>query len=321
MTKPTISVVIPAYNAADTIEKCIESVLNQNYPEDNIEVIVVNDGSTDATPEILEKYKNRIKVINQKNKGPAGSRDTGLKAAGGEIICTLSSDTYAVQNWFDLLSNAFVDNEIGVVQGKILPYKDIDIPFYHMYILKEEVWNYPTAAIAYSAEAVDKAGRYFDLELSHFGDDTDLAWRIIGKGYKTKWLPDVTAYHDVVPKTFWGNVKSAKGAQRIPLLFKKRPELRRFLKMNFMYSDFLTVLNVSLIFLIPYFFIINPLYLAFALAIIFGRAFLNSMRHNFYNKCSCMYKLILIPINSLLVELVGFFAVVYGSIKHRSFIL
>lgn len=321
MTKPTISVVIPTYNAADTIEKCIESVFNQNYPKDKVEVIVVNNASTDSTLERLEIYKNKIKIITQENMGPAGSKDTGLKAAIGEIICTLSPDSYAVQDWFNNLSEAFKDPEVGVVQGKILPYKDASIPFYHMSILKKEVWNYPTVAIAYRAEAVDRAGRYYDFELSYFGDDTDLAWRIIGTGYRSKWLMVVTAYHDVIPKTFWGILKVGKGSHRIPFLFKKRPELRKFLWMRFLYSRPWTLLNILLIFLVPYFLITNPLYLEFTLIIIYGMAFLNGMKHNFYNKCNFIYKLTLIPLNFFLLEVVVFFSIMYGIIKHRSFIL
>lgn len=319
-----ISAVIPAYNASDTIRKCIDSVLSQDYPDDRIEVIIVNDGSADDTLDIILNYKqrdSRVKVINQKNMGPAGARDSGLKAATGDIVSLLSSDTYASKDWFESLYKAFsADSKIGIVQGMILPYKDINVPIYHMYILKRQVWNYPTAAIAYRAPAVDEAGRYFDIELSHYGDDTDLAWRILGKGYSARWLPKVTAYHDVVPKTFWGTIKSAKNAHKIPLLFKKRPELRANIKMGFLYSSIWELLNISLIFILPFMFF-NYLYFAIVALSCITLTLLRSVKVSFYNKCNPVHKITTIPLNMIMCDMVTFLALIYGSIKHRNLII
>lgn len=88
-----ISVVIPVYNVEKYLSRCIDSVLNQTYS--NIEVILVNDGSTDKSAEVCEKYvdlDSRVILINQKNKGLPGARNSGLKIAKGQYIGFIDSD-------------------------------------------------------------------------------------------------------------------------------------------------------------------------------------------------------------------------------------
>jgi glycosyltransferase involved in cell wall biosynthesis len=85
-----VSVIIPTYNRARTIERAVNSVLTQTWKE--IEVIVVDDGSTDQTDAILKAYGSKIRVIHQQNGGASAARNTGIKAATGEIISFLDSD-------------------------------------------------------------------------------------------------------------------------------------------------------------------------------------------------------------------------------------
>ena len=84
-----LSIIIPAYNAENYIEKCLNSIEDK----DSIEIIVINDGSTDKTMEILNKYKN-IKIINNTNHGVSYSRNSGLKVASGKYIMFVDSDDY-----------------------------------------------------------------------------------------------------------------------------------------------------------------------------------------------------------------------------------
>ena len=87
---PKVSVVIPVYNGAQYIQECVESALAQTYA--NIEVIVVDDGSTDATPKILSGFAGRIRRIRQKNGGTGAALNTGIRAADGELVAWLSAD-------------------------------------------------------------------------------------------------------------------------------------------------------------------------------------------------------------------------------------
>ncbi len=98
MNSIKISVIIPVYNTQNYIEKCIDSVLNQTLKE--IEVILINDGSTDNSLEKIEKYKKdkRIIIINKKNEGVSVARNIGLEKATGEYIYFIDSDDYLESN-------------------------------------------------------------------------------------------------------------------------------------------------------------------------------------------------------------------------------
>lgn len=115
-----ISVIIPAYNCADTISKALNSVKNQTY-EGRVEIIVVNDGSTDNTSEVVKDYHNAnpdllLKFINQKNGGVSKARNAGLAIAEGEYIALLDSD------------DEWVDSKL-VVQMDYLLNQDLNIEF------------------------------------------------------------------------------------------------------------------------------------------------------------------------------------------------
>ena len=89
---PKISVIIPAYNAGRYIENCIDSLLSQTYG--NLEVITVNDGSSDDTAEKLSRYVPRITLIDQPNRGVAAARNRALEIASGDYILFLDADDY-----------------------------------------------------------------------------------------------------------------------------------------------------------------------------------------------------------------------------------
>ena len=96
-----ISIIIPIYNTEKYLERCIDSVIQQTYR--NIEVILVNDGSTDKSSRICNEYVHRdrrIILIEQKNQGAAAARNTGLKHATGDYIGWVDSDDYIEEDMF-----------------------------------------------------------------------------------------------------------------------------------------------------------------------------------------------------------------------------
>lgn len=102
--KEKISVIIPIYNVEDYLEQCVESILNQTYT--NLEIILVNDGSTDSSGEICDRYKNidkRIKVIHKVNGGLSDARNCGLENSTGEYIAFFDSDDWADKKFYDTL--------------------------------------------------------------------------------------------------------------------------------------------------------------------------------------------------------------------------
>lgn len=115
-----ISVIIPIYNVELYLNKCIESVLNQTYT--NLEVILVNDGSTDRSGEICDSYckiDKRVKVIHQKNGGPALARNRGLRIAKGEYIGFIDSDDYMAEDMYETLLSCMQDDVDITCCGRI----------------------------------------------------------------------------------------------------------------------------------------------------------------------------------------------------------
>ena len=100
---PLVSVIIPCYNVSNFVKKCIQSVLNQSY--DNLEIIIVNDGSTDDTGEKIKTflYDERIRYIVQENKGLSGARNTGLDIMKGEYVCFIDSDDFIHKDYVKIL--------------------------------------------------------------------------------------------------------------------------------------------------------------------------------------------------------------------------
>ena len=97
-----ISVIIPMYNASQFIRKCITSILNQTYK--NFELLIINDGSTDNSLELCNKFKDkRIKIINQENTGSEYARLTGVKQSKGEYICFIDADDWVAKDYLQKL--------------------------------------------------------------------------------------------------------------------------------------------------------------------------------------------------------------------------
>lgn len=99
-----ISIIVPVYNAESTIKRCIESLQCQTY--DNIEIILVNDGSSDSSLDICQRYSildERIKVINKKNGGVSSARNAGLEIVSGKLIMFCDSDDWVEPNWCQVL--------------------------------------------------------------------------------------------------------------------------------------------------------------------------------------------------------------------------
>ena len=109
-----ISVIVPVYNARDYIEKCLDSLINQSLKD--IEIIVVDDGSTDDTYKIVSKYKDKIRLIKQKNGGVASARNKGLSVAKGEYIAFVDSDDWVELDMFSKLYNKAIENNYDAVE-------------------------------------------------------------------------------------------------------------------------------------------------------------------------------------------------------------
>jgi cellulose synthase/poly-beta-1,6-N-acetylglucosamine synthase-like glycosyltransferase len=226
MKQPSVSIIIATYNNKKILKKTINAILKVNYPN-LLEIIVINDGSTDGTKEMLEKEfrKNKkIKIINQKNSGVAKARNAGIKIAQGEITVNMDHDCIPKKNWLENLVKGF-DAKTGMVSSFA---------------------KYGGTSTAFKTSTLKEVGGY-DEEYFYFREDTDLAFKIMEKGYKLKTVK-AEYEHDHEPekpkgimqtlKYIW---KRAKYRQNDVLLYKKHrqnPAVKEFLgiKMGFFVS-------------------------------------------------------------------------------------
>ena len=117
---PLISIIIPCFNAEKTLENCLQSVVQQSYA--NLEIIIIDDGSTDETSLIYNKFQSndeRILVLKQQNSGVSKARNTGVKAATGDYICFVDSDDWAELNYCSELYSLLVGEnaDISIVEA------------------------------------------------------------------------------------------------------------------------------------------------------------------------------------------------------------
>ncbi|WP_025730537.1 glycosyltransferase [Atopobacter phocae] len=116
MKQPKVSVIIPVYNTGKYLKRCIDSILNQTL--DSLEIILINDGSTDNSKQIMEEYKKideRIITIHQDNQGPSAARNRGLEIAKGMFIGFIDSDDFIHKDMYNYLFNLATQKEIDIV--------------------------------------------------------------------------------------------------------------------------------------------------------------------------------------------------------------
>ena len=115
-SNPLVSIVLPIYNVAPYLDRCMQSVVNQSYK--NLEIIMVDDGSTDACSELCEKWNkhdNRVKVIHKSNAGLGEARNTGIENATGDYVCFFDSDDYLRLDAIEMAVSSALHRQSDVV--------------------------------------------------------------------------------------------------------------------------------------------------------------------------------------------------------------
>ncbi len=189
MKKPEVTSIIPVFNCEKYIESAIESVLNQTYKD--IEIIIVDDGSTDDTPKLIKQYAGEVKYIRQANSGSAAARNLGIASARGYFISFLDSDDTWDKNKIFLQLECFDNNpeiEACLCNIKLINEKETGI-LDDQYVI---VTPYTVCSILIKTDAVKKVG-LFNTNLK-YGEDTDWFMRMRNLAIPIKILKDKLVY-------------------------------------------------------------------------------------------------------------------------------
>jgi len=197
---PFVSVVICSYNGSRTLRDTLEGLQRVEYT--NFEVIVVNDGSTDATPAIAAEYD--VRLITTENRGLSSARNTGWQAANGEIVAYIDDDAYPDPHWLQYLAYTFMTGDwVGVGGPNIAPRGDGPIADcvanapggpVHVLLTDREAEHVPGCNMAFRREALAAIGG-FDPRYRAAGDDVDVCWRLQQCGGRIGFHPGAMDWH------------------------------------------------------------------------------------------------------------------------------
>jgi GT2 family glycosyltransferase len=227
---PRVSVVVCVHNGARTLAECLDGIARLRYPD--YEVIVVDDGSTDATAAIAQARPVRL-VVTGANVGLSRARNLGLAAASGEIVAYIDDDAWPDPYWLHYLAWTFLTSDHAGVGGPNLPPPGDGLvadcvantpggPI-HILIDDEEAEHIPGCNMAFRRSALTAVGG-FDARFRIAGDDVDLGWRLQQRGWTLGFHPAAVVWHHRrgLVRAFWRQQLNYGRAEA--LLERKWPE-------------------------------------------------------------------------------------------------
>lgn len=207
-TLPDVTVVIPVKDRADELRRCLDSLSRLSYPQDKLQVIVVDDGSSDDSPLVAQEFGALLVPSGGSGRGPAAARNVGASRATGEILAFIDSDCSASIGWLDELIPSFNDPAMAAVGGQVdgmCTESAVDRYEAVMSSLsigsRERIGNsgndtfyLPSCNLLVRRSTFKSAGGFKDS--MHVGEDVDLTWRLRDKGWTIAYLPAGSVLHE-----------------------------------------------------------------------------------------------------------------------------
>ncbi len=253
---PLVSVIIPSYRRPTGVDAAVRSVLANDYPPDRLEINVVDSGGDEATRQLMRAYQRenpgRVLFLEKRPEGPGASRNLGAARARGALLAFLDSDCEAAPDWLRNVVQPFLERpEVGIVQGRTLPPPGEKLGIRSRYVTVEgSDWIFHTCNILYRREAFAavggfSAGFYYDFEaaaasaiprpsvvwiMSTSGEDADLGWRVLERGWKSAYSGKGLVYHEVrqLGALRW-LIDEACYSFGLPRLVRSHPQIRQHL--------------------------------------------------------------------------------------------
>ncbi len=227
----TVSVIVPAFNAAGTLGECLAALFSQTVPRSSYEIIVVDDGSLDATADVAARYCGEgVRLVRQQNQGAAGARNTGVAHAAGDLLLFTDSDCVPQPDWIERMVAAFADPETVGAKGTYLTTQRrlvarfVQIEYEDRYDRmrhQERIDFVDTYSAGYRRDVFQQNGG-FNVAV-RFVEDQEFSFRLAEKGYKLVFVPEarVSHWHDqdvfeYVERKFNIGVWKARVMQRHP---------------------------------------------------------------------------------------------------------
>jgi glycosyltransferase involved in cell wall biosynthesis len=239
---PAVSVVVPTRNRAAYLRGLLGALTAQVYPRDRMEVIVVDNDSSDATESVVREAATTapfaLRYIRKDDRGPAAARNLGAAKARGELLAFTDSDCLPSPAWLHHAVSTMQDTD-GLVCGPIIPIPGPSggdaLLCHQMDQMSRDEGTYPTANVVYRRSAF-VAATGFDETFGVFpwgapvgGDDTLLGWRVRRAGKRAAFAPLAVVYHRSTRVTYAQALLANVRVQAVPRLLREIPELRETL--------------------------------------------------------------------------------------------
>lgn len=202
-----VSVIIPSYNRADRVPSLLTALLQQEY-DGEFEVVVVDDGSCDETPAVLQEWTSRhpkrIRYLRQHNSGPAAARNRGAVEARGELLAFIDDDCLPERSWLRRLEEALRNSGTAAVAGAVINPEDNWIGRYinresvidHVVTPEGAVTALVTGNAAVRADLFRKLGGFDEAIRVAGGEDTEFGFRLRATGHRIAHVPEARVRHE-----------------------------------------------------------------------------------------------------------------------------
>lgn len=249
---PAVSVIVPARDAGPTLERSLRAICTQRLDEP-FEVLLIDDGSTDDTVAIAERWAPEVRLVSSGDgvaRGPGAARNRGATEARAPVLAFTDADCFPTPDWLSAGLSA-IRAGADLVQGAVAPQPDVArTPFDRTVIVSGENGLYPTANVFVRRDVFSAAGGFRDWLGDHeraagprrfaprdrrraravrtpIGEDTLFAWQARRGGARTAFAPDALVHHAVVPGRLWDEILDRwHWASDMPAVAGLVPELR-----------------------------------------------------------------------------------------------
>jgi GT2 family glycosyltransferase len=231
---PDVSVVVPTRDRSARLAAALEALRGQTIDAERFEIVVVDDGSSDGTRELLGRLPADrhpgLRAIRLSGNGPAAARNAGWRAARAPLVAFTDDDCEPTPTWLEAILRAASESRGAIVQGRTTPIPResqlLSRPFARTRRIEGPSPWFATCNIAYPRELLERLEGFDELFPEALGEDTDLGWRALEMGAQVEFAPGAVVHHAVEDLGAAGYLRHAlRGADAV-YAFRRHPGLR-----------------------------------------------------------------------------------------------